>query len=132
VVLFLSVAAVSVIVLVWMGVRLVQQDRALEVQRLEEQREAAADRIIAALEKVLSAEERKLADAPMVNFSPAAEDVLVVIAGSGEVRAWPDKTLLYYPVISPGREASPRMYADAEEPNSWILTTGVQSKLCAP
>ena len=94
-VLFLSVAAVSVIVLVWMGVRLVQQDRALEVQRLEEQRKAAADRIIAALEKVLSAEERKLADAPMVNFSPAAEDVLLVIAGSREVRAWPDKTLLY-------------------------------------
>jgi len=132
VVLFLSVAAVSVIVLVWMGVRLVQQDRALEVQRLEEQREAAADRIIAALEKILSAEERKLADAPMVNFSPAAEDVLVVIAGSREVRAWPDKTLLYYPVISPGREASPSMYEDAERAEFLDLDYGRAIKTLRP
>ncbi len=46
-----------------MGVRLVQQDRALEAQRLEEQQEVAADRIIVALEKVLSEEEQKLAEA---------------------------------------------------------------------
>lgn len=60
--LFLTVAALSVVALVWMGVRLVQQDRALEAQRLEEKREAAADRIIVGLEKVLSDEERKLTD----------------------------------------------------------------------
>ena len=52
--LFLSVAAVSVIALVWMGWRLLQQDKALEAQRLEEQREAAADRIIAAVEKAFA------------------------------------------------------------------------------
>jgi signal transduction histidine kinase len=114
VVLFLGVAAVSVIVLVWMGVRLVQQDRALEAQRLEEQREAVADRLIAALEKILATEERKLADAQMDNFSPVAEDCLLIIIDSGEVRVWPDKTLLYYPVIHPGREAISHLYANAE------------------
>ena len=113
-VLFLGVAAVSVIALVWMGVRLTQQDRVLEVQRFEEQREAAADRIIAALEKVFSAEERKLANAPMVNFNPAVDDCLLIVVGSTEVRVWPDNALLYYPVIPPGREASSRLYAEAE------------------
>ena len=113
-VLFLAVAAVSVIALVWMGVRLMQQDRALEAQRLEEQREAGADRIIIALEKALSEEERKLADDPMANFSPATEDFLLIIMGSGEVRVRPDKTLLYYPVIPPGREASSRQFVFAE------------------
>lgn len=113
-VLFLGVAAVSVIALVWMGVRFVQQDRALEAQRLEEQREAATDRIIVALEEVLSEEERKLADDPMVNFSPATEDFLLIIIGSGEVRVWPDNALLYYPVMPPCREATSHLYADAE------------------
>jgi len=63
-ILFLGVAAVSVIVLVWMGWRLLQQDRALEDQRLEEQRDAAAARIIASLERSLAAEERRLTDIP--------------------------------------------------------------------
>jgi len=112
--LFLGVAALSVIALVWMGVRLVHQDRALEAQRLEEQREATADRIIVALEKVLSEEERKLADNPIVNFSPAAEDFLLINIGPGELRVWPENALLYYPVITHGREASSRQYADAE------------------
>jgi signal transduction histidine kinase len=113
-VLFLGVAAVSVIALVWMGVRLTQQDRVLEVQRFEEQREAVADRIIAALEKVLLTEERKLANAPMVNFNPTADDCLLTVVGSTEVLVWPDNALLYYPVIPLGHEASPRLYADAE------------------
>jgi signal transduction histidine kinase len=104
----------SVIALVWMGVRLVQQDRALEAQRLEEQQEVAADRIIVALEKVLSEEEQKLADDQVVNLSPAAEDYLLINIGSGEVSVWPDNALLYYPVIPPGREASSLQFADAE------------------
>jgi signal transduction histidine kinase len=110
----LGVAAISVIALVWMGVRLVQQDRVLEAQRLEEQQEAAADRIIVALEKVLSEEEQKLADDPLVDFIPATEDYLLINIASGEVRVWPDNALLYYPVIPPGREASSLQFADAE------------------
>jgi signal transduction histidine kinase len=113
-VLFLGVAAVSVIALVWMGVRLVQQDRALEVQRLEEQREAAADRIIVALEKALSEEERKLDGDSTVNFSPVAEDFFLIKIGSREVRVWPDNALLYYPVITSGREASSSQFEDSE------------------
>ena len=52
-ILFLGVAAVSVVVLVWMSVRLVKQDRALEAKQLEERREAAADRQTISLEQVL-------------------------------------------------------------------------------
>jgi signal transduction histidine kinase len=97
-----------------MGVRLVQQDRALEAQRFEEQREAAAARIIATLEKALAAEERKLTDAPMANFSPAVEDYFLTTIGAGEVRVWPENALLYYPVVPSSREASSHLYADAE------------------
>ena len=52
----------SVFALIWMGLRLMKQDRALEVQQIEGKREAAADRFVAALEQTLTIEERKLND----------------------------------------------------------------------
>jgi signal transduction histidine kinase len=117
-ILFLGVAAVSVAALVWMGVRLIQQDRALEAQQLEERREAAADRLIASLEQVLLEEESKLADLPNVDFHPSEDDVVLIFAGSlgsSEVRVWPDNSLLYYPVIPPQREAPSSIYTAAEK-----------------
>jgi signal transduction histidine kinase len=116
-VLFLSVAAVSVAALAWMGVRLFQQDRALETQQLRDRREVAADRLTAFLNQVLSAEEERLADLPSVDFRPSAGDVILVLAGSpgaSEIRVWPADALVYYPVIPPGREATSDLYADAE------------------
>jgi signal transduction histidine kinase len=113
-VLFLSAAAVSVFVLVWMGVRLLQQDRILEDQRLEEKREVAADRFTAALEKALSEEEKKLDENAQDNFSPISDDVVLIIADSREFRVFPEKRLLYYPEISPGREAPAHLFANAE------------------
>jgi signal transduction histidine kinase len=120
-ILFLSVAAVSVAALVWMGVRLVQQDHALEAQQLGDRREAAADRLIAALEQGLLAEDRRLADLPNVEFAPPTDDVVLVFGGSSgssgspEFRSWPDNALLFYPVIFPGREAPARLFANAEK-----------------
>lgn len=119
VILFLGVAAVSVAALVWMGVRLIKQDRALEAQQLRERREAAADRLTASLEQILSDEERKLADLLHVDFRPPEDDVVLVFAGlsgspSPDFRVWPENGLLYYPVITPRREASARLFAEAE------------------
>lgn len=117
-ILFLCVAAVSVAVLVWMGVRLVKQDRTLQAQQLEERREIAADRLTASLEQVLSAEEERLADVPSVDLRPSADDVVLVLAGSSgssELRVWPDNALLYYPVIPPRREAPSSLFAEAEK-----------------
>jgi signal transduction histidine kinase len=117
-ILFLGVAAVAVAALVWMGARLLQQDRALETQQLRERREAAADRLIIALEQVLSIEERRLAELPNVDSLPSADDVVWITAGvpdSSEFRVWPDNGLLYFPVIPPSREAPARPFAEAEK-----------------
>jgi signal transduction histidine kinase len=98
-----------------MGWRLLQQDRALEAQRLEEQREAAADRIIVALEKSLAAAERTLADVPVENFNPGTDDCVLVTIDSEKMRVFPNDALLFYPVMNQGREASSSQYADAEK-----------------
>ena len=113
-VLFLVVAVTSVAALIWMGMRLVQQDRSLELQRLEEQRETAADRIIIAMEKVLAEEERQLDNTPLDRSNPAAEDFFLIIIRSGEFRALPENSLLYYPESASGREASSSLFAAAE------------------
>jgi len=113
-ILFLGIAAFSVVVLVWMGLRLVRQDRALEAQRLEDKREAAADRITAALEKILQEEERTLADAQESDFVPAGEDGILVFADPTGIRVRPENALLYYPAMPPGNEASPLLFTEAE------------------
>jgi signal transduction histidine kinase len=118
IILFLCVAALSVAALVWMGVRLVKQDRALEATQLQERREAAADRLTASLNQILSGEESRLAGLPNADFSPTEDDVIWVFIGSSrspEVRVWPDNALLYYPVISPTREPPSNLYAEAEK-----------------
>lgn len=112
--LLLLLAAVCVIALLWMGVRLAQQDRALEAQQLEERREAGADRVVAVLDQVLAAEERRLAATPNSDFRPAAEDALLLVAAPADIRVWPENTLLYYPTTPGGREAPPGLYAAAE------------------
>ena len=114
--LFVAVAVVSVIAVVWMGVRLLTQERAIEARRLEERREAAADRVVAALEQVLLAEERRLAN-PRVADLVAGDDLLVVAATSAGIKIRPEKAVLFYPVI-PGDaaalEPSPQLYSRAE------------------
>lgn len=113
--LFLGTAAVSVAALVWMGVRLLVQDRALESEQLRNRREAAADRLVASLEQVLSEEGKMLSDPGRASFSLLGQDAIVVAMDSSGFRAWPDKALLYYPLIPPGREAPALLYAEAEK-----------------
>jgi signal transduction histidine kinase len=113
--LFLGVAAVSVAALVWTGQRLIRQDRALEVKRLEERREAAADRLIAALEQALAEDEQRLAAFPAGDVPAAGDHVALISAGPQGFRVWPAKALLFLPVMTPGDEAPSRLFADVEK-----------------
>jgi signal transduction histidine kinase len=112
--LVLAVAVLSVIALIWMGARLIQQDRALETRQLEERREAAADRLIVALDQLLSRDESRLFEPQPVLEAPIPDDFLIVSMDSGEIRALPKGALLYYPFIPPSAEETPRVFRDAE------------------
>jgi hypothetical protein len=56
---FVLVLLVPATAVVWLGARLVEQDRALASRQLRERRESAADRVIAGLEQALSSTERQ-------------------------------------------------------------------------
>ena len=111
--LFLAAAVVSVFVLIWMGLRLMKQDRVLEMQQIEDKREAAADRFVAAMEQVLLNEERKLANPRTINLS-SEEDFVRIFMNSEGIRVQPEKTLLFYPIVPSGNEAPSQIFTDAE------------------
>ncbi len=111
---FLAVAGVSVFALVWLGVAIVRQDLALEAQRLDERRATAADRLVTALERALSLDQRLLDNpAPPPDGLPG-EGALLVVADSSRLKAWPERRLLFYPLIPPLAEAPPGAFRAAE------------------
>jgi len=111
---FLTVAAVSVAALVWLGTWILRQDRALEAQRFQERRESVADRVVAALDQALSADARSLVGLPGKVHHPGAGGLALVVAGPSEIRVLPEAGLPYYPVAPPRPEADARLYRAAE------------------
>src|SRR5205085_7124195 len=59
--LILAITVVPLVTLLWLGWRLVQQDRALERQQIQQRVERAADLIVAVLGRAVSASEQRLA-----------------------------------------------------------------------
>jgi len=98
-VLFLAVTVVPATALAWLSWRLLEQDRALESQRVQERLEHAADLIGTALERRLSKPTDQL-----FTLAQPAEDALVVTFGPHEIEAHPSERLLYYPFVPPVQE----------------------------
>ena len=111
---FLAVAGVSVFALVWLGVGIVRQDRALAAQRLDERREEAADRLVTALERALSADERLLDNQTAPPEGLGRDGALLVVANSSALQAWPDRSLLFYPQAPPLPEPPADVFRAAE------------------
>ncbi len=109
--LFLAIAVISAIALIWMGLRLLEQDRALESQQLEERQKTVADRVVGILEQVLFLEERKLTETTSL---PVGEDAVIVIATRDELHVQPEGSILYYPKILTSPEIPPKIFSNAE------------------
>jgi signal transduction histidine kinase len=105
-VLFLAVTLAPAAGLVWLGWRLLEQERALEAQRRLERREHGADLIVGALREQLVASRQGLVDTSRA-LEAEAGDAVVVVFGAGPVRAHPSSRLLYYPSSHSSRSAEP-------------------------
>src|SRR5512139_242052 len=78
--------------LVWLGWHLLDQDRALQNQRIEERRERAADQVVAALQRAVQASEIDLAQ---LRAPAPGDDALMVDVKGSVISAVPDDTLLF-------------------------------------
>jgi len=97
--------------LVWLGWRLLDQDRALEKQRIDERRERAADQVVAALQRALQASELDL----LQRRAPAAgDDALMVEFRASELLAYPSGSLLFRPQASVPQDVLSNVYRQAE------------------
>src|SRR6516164_7488981 len=104
------VTLVSVSALGWFGWKLLDQERMVEAQRMQERLEQTADRIAATLRGTLAETGERLGAAIAV---PPEEGVLLSFQGDS-ITAQPPHRLLYYPSSLPLTEAKPAVFADAE------------------
>ena len=107
--LFLIVLVPPALTLVWLGARLLQQDRSLWKQRELELRRNSADSIVHSLERSLSEADHWPASGPIPDGG------LRVVVSSSEVQVEPAGRALWLPVAQPLPEADTRVFADAEK-----------------
>ena len=105
-VLFLVVTLAPAAGLVWLGWRLLEQERALEAQRRLERREHGTDLVVGALREQLLASRQGLAN-PSSALEPETGDAVVLVFGAGTVRAHPPARLLYDPSGDSSRSPAP-------------------------
>jgi len=113
--LFLGVTLLPSMGLIWLGWHLLQQDRALMDQRIQERRERAADLLVAALEQKLLATEQNLNESFALQNAAPGDDALLVVFRPGGIDAYPKTRLLYYPSMMPGKEAPGQLFRRGEE-----------------
>ena len=123
--MFLVLMLILAAALCWLSWRLLQQDRALENQRLREHLEHAADLTGATLQQSISETEGRLAELaalPDARLEDAAgrlgnqlsQDTLLVILRPDAVEDYPKGRLPYYPVLPISKDPPATTFAAGE------------------
>ncbi len=103
--MFLAVTLLPAAGLIWLGWRLLQQDRVLLDQRIQERLERSADLLVAALVQKCLTVEQELADPDKLRDPGPGDGVVLVTMGNAGVECYPRSGLLYYPFLTPRTEA---------------------------
>jgi signal transduction histidine kinase len=106
VVAFILLLLLPAAAVVWLGVRLVIQDRQLESEQLRKQRESAAERVVNDLNERLSTAERNL-----TSIETPGDDAVRVVLKKDEVETLPSRRLLYQPGLRVDDAFIPQFFA---------------------
>lgn len=90
----------------WLGWRLLEQDRALENQRLHERREYVADAAAVELARLL--------EGISSNTEPPGNGAVQAMFRPGRLEVAPAERLLFYPPVPHAPDPPPELFADAE------------------
>jgi signal transduction histidine kinase len=124
--LFLAIAVAPAVAVTWLSWRLLEQDRALEAQRIHERLESAADlagaqlrqaqaEIEEALMGVASLPARKVAAALSQRAEQLGDAAVLVAFEPERVESYPGDRLLYYPYLPSAKEAPEGVFAAGEQ-----------------
>jgi signal transduction histidine kinase len=109
--IWLSASLLSVVAILWMGWRLLEQDRSLELEQQRQAIESAADTAAALLEKsILQAEQAMVSDSWML---ASGEGAVIVRLRGNRLASAPEGQLLYSPVELEGT-AQPAVFFETE------------------
>ena len=111
---FLCIMLVFGGALAWLGWRLLEQDRSLERQHLQERLDVAADHMANELQRHLSELESYLSFTPSPTAKGPPEGVVVLLATGQAVEVYPPGRLLYYPAIAAGAEPPAAIFVEGE------------------
>ncbi len=109
--LIIAVTVVPLVTLLWLGWRLLDQDRVLERQQIQQRVERAADLVVAALQRTIAVSEQRLA----AGSEQWPDGAVVVTFHDGGVEASPRERVAYFPLASPAREAPTATFARGED-----------------
>jgi signal transduction histidine kinase len=112
--LFVAVTTVPSASLVWVGWRMVQEDRVLERERVQERRDQAADLAAAALQRILAEAEDKLTTFSAAGSVPTASlgaGAALIVFGNGGLLARAGTPVLFFPALSPATPQSSLRFA---------------------
>jgi signal transduction histidine kinase len=111
VLLIAGITIVALAVLSWLGWRLIEQDRLLENQQVQQRVERAADLVAAALQRALATDGQRLA-AGNQEWSAGA---VSFVFREGSMAAYPSGRVAYLPMARPLREPPAAAFAQGEE-----------------
>ncbi len=109
--LIIAITVVPLATLLWLGWRLLDQDRLLEGQQVQERLERAADLAAAALQRAISSSEQRLA----AGGGHWPEGSVTLTLREGRVDAYPPDRVAWLPVVPALREAPAAAFARGEE-----------------
>lgn len=109
--LIVGITVVPLATLLWLGWRLLEQDRVLERQQVQQRVERGADLIVSALQRAVSVSEQRLA----AGSEPGADEAVVVTFHDGRAEASPRERLAYFPVVPPLPEAPAATFVAGED-----------------
>lgn len=112
--LFLAVTLIPVLALGWLTTQLVEKDRRLEKQQVQERVEHAADRIVAASHQRLSELESELRRLATGENDGPADHTVLAIAEEDRVTVAPAGTLVYYPILPKTGQPPRGVFAEGE------------------
>ena len=115
-VILFTLTLVSISAFAWLGWKLLEQERAVEAQRVHERLQQSADRIAAMLRQTVAETGERLgawAVAPPPADTQPDEGLLLILSES-TLSEFPSGRLLYQPLASPDPEAPPAIFAVGE------------------
>jgi hypothetical protein len=116
--LFLATTLVPAVCLCWLGWKVVEEDLVHQRNRMQEQREQAADLAASALQRVLAEVEERLASfsaAPATGGRDLAGGVALMAFGRAGLLEHAGTPLPYYPDLSKVLAPDPARFAAADE-----------------